>query len=108
MKLRPLIALLTDFGTGDGYAASMKGVIATIAPQTRIVELSHDVPPQGIDQAAYLLWSCHRYFPARTIFVGVVDPGVGTGRKILLVESGAYRFLAPDNGLLKFILGERT
>ncbi|HEY6192045.1 MAG TPA: SAM-dependent chlorinase/fluorinase [Bacteroidota bacterium] len=104
MNRRPLIALLTDFGLSDQYVASMKGVIGTIAPATRVVDLSHEVLPQHVRQAAYLLWSCYRYFPPGTIFVAVVDPGVGTRRKILCLEAGGYRFLAPDNGLLEMAL----
>jgi S-adenosylmethionine hydrolase len=104
MKRRPLIALLTDFGLADQYVASMKGVIGAIAPGTRVIDISHAVLPQHIQQASYLLWSCYRYFPPGTIFVCVVDPGVGTRRSILCLEAGGYRFLAPDNGLLQPIL----
>ncbi len=104
MNRRPLIALLTDFGLGDQYVASMKGVIGAIAPETRVVDISHAVLPQHVTQAAYLLWSCYRYFPPGTIFVCVVDPGVGTSRKVLCLEAGGYRFLAPDNGLLNMTL----
>jgi len=105
MKTHPVIALLTDFGVEDGYVASMKAVILSNSPNCRIIDVSHSVQPQNIDQAAYLLWSSYKYFPNRTIFVSVVDPGVGTDRKIICVESEGYRFLAPDNGILKFILG---
>jgi S-adenosyl-L-methionine hydrolase (adenosine-forming) len=104
MNRRPFIALLTDFGLADSYVASMKGVIGSIAPATRVVDISHAVLPQHVPQAAYLLWSCYSYFPPGTIFVCVVDPGVGTKRKVLCLEAGGYRFLAPDNGLLQLIL----
>jgi S-adenosylmethionine hydrolase len=104
MKHRPIIALLTDFGKADGYVASMKGTILTIAPQSSIVDITHEVPPQDIHHAGYVLWSCYRTFPLGTIFVCVVDPGVGASRRILCVRIGGYYFLAPDNGLLRNIL----
>lgn len=104
MQRRPVVALLTDFGLCDPYVASMKGVIASIAPKTPVIDISHAVSPQNITQAAYLLWSCYKFFPPGTIFTCVVDPGVGTERNILCVEAAGYRFLAPDNGLLQMIL----
>lgn len=82
----------------------MKGVIRSIAPAAEIIDIAHLVEPQGIDAGAYILWNAHRYFPAGTIFVSVVDPGVGTDRRILCVSAAGYRFLAPDNGILKFVL----
>jgi S-adenosylmethionine hydrolase len=105
MKTNPVIALLTDFGVEDGYVASMKAVILSRAPNCRIIDVSHSVQPQNIDQAAFLLWSSYKYFPTNTIFICVVDPGVGTDRKIICAEGEGYKFLAPDNGILKFILG---
>ncbi|TLY27641.1 MAG: SAM-dependent chlorinase/fluorinase, partial [Ignavibacteria bacterium] len=104
MRSRPTIALLTDFGLSDPYVGSMKGVISAIAPGTPILDLSHEVLPQNITQAGYLLWSCYKYFPAGTIFVCVVDPGVGSGRRVLCVDGAGYRFLGPDNGLLQLVL----
>src|SRR5579885_1297161 len=95
-----LITLLTDFGDRDYFVASMKGVILNINPQCRIVDLSHQVPPQRIEEAAYLLKSCYKYFPDGTIHVAVVDPGVGTTRRALLASSARYFFLGPDNGVL--------
>jgi S-adenosylmethionine hydrolase len=105
MKKNPVIALLTDFGVEDGYVASMKAVILSRAPNCRIIDVSHSVQPQNIDQASYLLWSSYKYFPKDTIFVCVVDPGVGTNRKVICVEGDGYKFLSPDNGILKYILG---
>lgn len=104
MKQRSIIALLTDFGTGDGYVAVMKGVIGRIAPEANVIDISHQVIPQAIDQAAFLLWSAYRYFPRRTIFVCVVDPGVGSRRAILCAEIAGCFFIAPDNGILKYVL----
>jgi S-adenosylmethionine hydrolase len=101
-----LITLLTDFGDRDSFVASMKGVILTINPHTAIVDLSHHVPPHSVEDAAYLLKSCYRYFPEGTVHVAVVDPGVGSARRPLIAQSEHYFFLAPDNGLLTLILAE--
>ena len=103
-----LITLLTDFGDRDSFVASMKGVILTINPQATIVDLSHHVPPHSIEDAAYLLKSCYRYFPEGTVHVAVVDPGVGSARRPLIAQSEHYFFLTPDNGLLTPILAEES
>jgi S-adenosyl-L-methionine hydrolase (adenosine-forming) len=97
---RPIITLLTDFGTHDYFVASMKGVILSIHPETRVVDLSHQIAPQQIEEAGYVLHSCYRYFPEGTVHVAVVDPGVGSSRRALLVSANRHYFLAPDNGLL--------
>ncbi len=102
----PLITLLTDFGERDYFVASMKGVILNINPQARIVDLSHQVTPHDVADAAYLLKSCYRYFPDGTIHVAVVDPGVGGTRRPLLVSSSRYFFIGPDNGLFTHIYEE--
>jgi S-adenosylmethionine hydrolase len=103
-----LITLLTDFGDRDSFVASMKGVILTINPQATIVDLSHHVPPHSIEDAAYLLKSCYRYFPEGTVHVAVVDPGVGSARRPLIAKRARYFFLAPDNGLLTPILADNS
>jgi S-adenosyl-L-methionine hydrolase (adenosine-forming) len=97
----PPIVLLTDFGYRDHYAGVMRGVIATLAPAACVIDLTHGVPPQSVIAGAIALAQSWRYFPPRTIFVGVVDPGVGTERLAIAIEttSGA-RFIGPDNGLL--------
>jgi S-adenosylmethionine hydrolase len=106
------IALLTDFGTRDPYLAAVKGVIASRCEAHRqeclchIIDLTHDITPFDIWEAAFFLRDVVRYWPAGTIFVCVVDPGVGTARRILAVESEGRIFLAPDNGLLHFVRGE--
>jgi S-adenosylmethionine hydrolase len=100
------ITLLTDFGDRDYFVASMKGVILTINPHATIIDLSHHVPPHSVEDAAYLLKSCYRYFPEGTVHVAVVDPGVGSVRRPLIAKSQHYFFLAPDNGLLTPILAE--
>src|SRR5512140_2803991 len=101
-----LIALLTDFGSRDQYVAAMKGVILSINPAARILDITHEVQPQRIQQAGYLLWSVYKYFPKGTVFVAVVDPEVGTKRNIVGVRTKQFIFLAPGNGLLDFILQE--
>lgn len=101
-----IIALLTDFGLKDPYVGVMKGVILRINPEARIIDLSHDIPPQGILDAYFLLSNSYRYFPDGTLFLTVVDPGVGSERKILAVETDAYTFVAPDNGVLGFLQKE--
>jgi S-adenosyl-L-methionine hydrolase (adenosine-forming) len=101
-----LITLLTDFSDRDYFVASMKGVILNINPQARIVDLSHQVGPYQIEDAAYLLKSSYRYFPDGTVHIAVVDPGVGSARRPLLVSTSRYYFLAPDNGLLTDVVHE--
>ena len=103
---RPLITLLTDFGERDYFVASMKGVILSIHSDARIVDISHQVAPYQIREAAYTLHACYRSFPEGTIHVCVVDPGVGSDRRPLLVTSSRYYFLAPDNGLLSYVMKE--
>ncbi|MDE3156968.1 MAG: SAM-dependent chlorinase/fluorinase [Acidobacteriota bacterium] len=97
---RPVIALLTDFGLRDHYVGTMKGVALGICPESTLVDISHEVPPQDVLAAALQLAACYRYFPAGTIFLVVVDPGVGSARRGLAAEAGDYRFVAPDNGVL--------
>ena len=98
-----LITLLTDFGGKDPYVGVMKGVVYGINPGARIVDLCHEVPPQDIREAAFILNSSYKYFPQGTIHVVVVDPGVGSGRKIICLKTSDFLFLAPDNGVLTFI-----
>jgi S-adenosylmethionine hydrolase len=99
------IALLTDFGTRDPYVAAMKGVIAS-RTEARVHDLTHDIAPFDILGGAWFLKTVVPYWPEGTIFAGVVDPGVGTERNIIAVESNGKIFLAPDNGLLTFIDGD--
>jgi S-adenosylmethionine hydrolase len=102
----PLIALLTDFGNGDFFVGSMKGVIAGINPAARTVDITHHIPSFDTVVGGFVLSAVYRYFPAGTIFLAVVDPGVGSTRKICLVETKTYAFIGPDNGLLSVILDE--
>ena len=104
--MRPVIALLSDFGTRDHYVGSMKGVILGICPDVTLVDISHDVAPHDVLEGALELAASYRYFPAGTIFVVVVDPGVGSPRKGIAADTGDYRFVCPDNGLLTAVARE--
>ena len=97
------ITLLTDFGVDSTYPAQMKGVILGRCPTTTIVDLSHGVPRHDVRTAAFMLASAARAFPQGTVHVAVVDPQVGSTRRILAAEAGGHRFLAPDNGLLTLV-----
>ena len=99
----PIITLTSDFGLRDAYVGSMKGVILGLAPDARIVDISHEIPPQGIIEAGYVLSCAFRHFPGGTIHVLVVDPGVGTARRLLLARTENHFFLAPDNGALGLV-----
>lgn len=105
---RPVIALLTDFGSKDHYAGTMKGVALGICPDATLVDISHDLPPHDVLGAAIELAAAYKYFPAGTIFLVVVDPGVGSKRRGIAVEAGDYKFVAPDNGVLSAVLDEHA
>jgi hypothetical protein len=102
--MRPVIALLSDFGTRDHYAGTMKGVMLGICPDVTLVDITHEVPPHDIVDGAFELAAACRYFPPGTIFLAVVDPGVGSARRGIAAEAGDYRFVAPDNGVLTVVL----
>src|SRR4030042_6193217 len=97
---RPIITLLTDFGTRDHYVASMKGVILGINPQCALIDITHQGRPHDIEEGAFILANAYSHFPKGTIHVSVVDPGVGSPRKPVLLVTRNYLFLGPDNGLL--------
>jgi S-adenosylmethionine hydrolase len=101
-----VIALLTDFGTADHYAGAMKGVILGICPDVTLVDISHEIPAHDVTAGALELAGAYKYFPVGTIFVAVVDPGVGSTRRGLAADTGDYRFIAPDNGVLTVVLRE--
>ncbi len=101
------IAFLTDFGLADGYVAVMKGVVLSLAPGLPLVDVSHDIAPQDISAAAWVLTSSYRYFPRGTIFVCVVDPGVGSQRLPIAVHVGDWFFVGPNNGLFSYVLQEQ-
>ncbi|MCP2519457.1 SAM-dependent chlorinase/fluorinase [Candidatus Aminicenantes bacterium AC-335-K20] len=98
------IVLITDFGERDYFVGLMKGVILNINPDVNIVDLTHSIPSFNIKICDFVLSNCYHYFPKGTIFVVVVDPGVGSKRKILLVKTKNYYFIAPDNGVLTSVL----
>ena len=104
--MAPLITLTTDFGTSDPYAGAMKGVILSINPGATIVDISHDVQPQAILQGAFIIGASHGFFPPGTVHVVVVDPGVGTSRYPLLLVTPRASYLAPDNGVLRWVIRE--
>ena len=95
-----IITLTTDFGIDSPYVAVMKGVILSLHPDVRLVDISHAIPPQDVRQGAIVLAETTRWFPAGTIHLAVIDPGVGTERRIVYAELGDQRYVCPDNGLL--------
>ncbi|MFP3867942.1 MAG: S-adenosyl-l-methionine hydroxide adenosyltransferase family protein [Desulfobacteraceae bacterium] len=105
---RRLITLLTDFGGQDGYVGIMKGVILGINPQVTLVDLGHDLPPQDVLGAALVLQAAHPYFPPQTIHLAVVDPGVGTDRRALVLRVRNQFWVGPDNGLFHLIIEGQT
>jgi hypothetical protein len=98
-----LITLLTDFGTADYFVGAMKGVVLSINPNARIVDITHEVPPHDIQAGAFTLLAVYKTFPPRTVHVAVVDPGVGSARRPVLVVGGEQFFVGPDNGLFGYI-----
>jgi S-adenosylmethionine hydrolase len=103
MKPSGIVALLTDYGFQDPYVGILKGALLSVNPEAKIVDLTHGIPPQDIREGARALAAARGYFPDGTIFVAVVDPGVGSERALVGVETDRQFFLAPDNGLLGFL-----
>ncbi len=103
-KRSGIITLLTDFGDTDWFVGSMKGVIAGICPRARTIDITHQVPPGDIRRGALALKCSFRYFPRGTVHLAVVDPGVGSSRAVLAARGGDHLFVAPDNGLLSYVL----
>ncbi len=104
VTVRRTIALLSDFGTKDWYVAAMKGVIASINPEVLMVDITHEIRPHSIVEAALTLRSCYEHFPPGTVFLAVVDPGVGTERRAVAIEAGGRFFVGPDNGVFGPVL----
>jgi S-adenosylmethionine hydrolase len=102
--MRPVIALLSDFGTRDHYTGTMKGVMIGICPDITLVDITHEITAHDVMEGALQLAASCRYFPQGTIFLAIVDPGVGSSRRGIAVEAGDYRFVAPDNGVLTAVL----
>ena len=99
-----IITLISDFGLEDAYVGIVKGVILSINPSVTIVDISHNIPPQDLVRAGYLMEASYRYFASGTVHVAVVDPGVGSDRSIVGVEMKGHRFLVPDNGVMTAVL----
>ena len=99
----PVLTLTTDFGLSDHYVGVMKGVILGICPDAQIVDISHQVSPYAIGEGAFLIAQAYQAFPRETIHVVVVDPGVGSARRPILMEAAGQFFVAPDNGLLAMV-----
>src|SRR5918994_6348034 len=103
---RPIVAFLTDFGMKDHYVGTMKGVLLGICPDATLVDISHEIPAHDVLSGALELAAAYRYFPKGTIFLAVVDPGVGSSRRGLAAETGDYKRVAPDNGVLTAVFRE--
>ena len=102
MAAGPIVTLTTDFGASDAFAGTMKGIVYSINPSARVVDITHDVPPQDIRTGAFVFDSAYHYFPPGTVHVLVVDPAVGTNRRAIVVQSPDAYFVCPDNGLLSY------
>jgi len=102
--MNAIITLTTDFGLADAYVAAMKGVILSINPEAKLVDICHNIQPQNIPQAAFVLSTAYHFFPQRTIHLVVVDPGVGTRRRAIILRTPQFVFVAPDNGVLSYVI----
>ena len=101
-----IITLTTDFGYDDAYVAAVKGAILSINPEANIIDINHSIKPQNILQAAFILSVAYRYFPKQTIHVAIVDPGVGSERQGIILKTPSAFFVAPDNGILSYIIDD--
>ncbi len=99
-----IITLTTDFGLAEAYVAAMKGVILSLNPEAKLVDICHSIKPQNISQAAFILSTAYQFFPERTIHLVVVDPGVGTERRAIILRTPLADFVAPDNGVLSYVI----
>ncbi len=99
-----IITLTTDFGLSDAYIAAMKGVILGINPEAKLIDICHTIQPRNIPQAAFVLSTAYQFFPPKTIHIVVVDPGVGTGRRAIILRTPSDDFVAPDNGVLSYVI----
>jgi len=104
MDQKPLVTLTTDFGTADGYVGTMKGVIFRIVPAARLVDISHQIGPQNVRQAAYVLYTAYPFFPSYTVHLVVVDPGVGSARRPIALRTPVGKFVGPDNGVFSYVM----
>jgi len=102
-----IITLITDFGYKDPFVGQMKGVILKISPHVKIVDITHDISSHNIEEASFFLYTTFKYFPEESIHIVVVDPEVGSGRKALALKSQEHYFLAPDNGVLSYVIKDK-
>jgi S-adenosylmethionine hydrolase len=100
----PLVTLTTDFGTADGYVGTMKGVVLGIVPNVQLVDISHEIAPQDVRQAAFVLYTATPFFPRHAVHLVVVDPGVGGARRAIAVRTSAGTFVGPDNGVFSYVM----
>ncbi len=105
---RPVVAIMTDFGPGESDIGVMKAVIIGIIPDAQIIDITHDIPPQNVPSGAWVLSYGYRYYPEGTVFVCVVDPGVGSSRNAIAVHAGDWYFVGPDNGLFSYIYAQQV
>lgn len=103
---RPIVAFLSDFGTRDHYAGALKAVVLGVCPDATLVDIGHDIPAHDVMAGALELAACYRYFPRGTVFLVVVDPGVGSSRRGIAADTGDFKFVAPDNGVLSVVFRE--
>jgi S-adenosylmethionine hydrolase len=104
--MRPIVALLSDFGIHDHYVGAMKGAVLSVCPDAQLVDLVHELPPHDVAAGSFALAAAVHGFPVGAVFLAVVDPGVGTSRRALAMETQSHRFVAPDNGLLSLVLAD--
>ncbi len=104
--VRPIVALLSDFGTRDHYVGTMKAVVLGVCPEVTLIDIVHDIPPHDVLAGALELAASFRYFPPATVFLVVVDPGVGSARRAIAAEAAGYRFVGPDNGVFTEVFRE--
>ncbi len=107
MNAAPIITLTTDFGVADPYVGTMKGVMLAIAHDAHLVDITHEIPPQDVIQTAFVIYTAWRFFPAHTVHLVVVDPGVGSTRRPIAVHTSHGFFVGPDNGVFSYILAEQ-
>ena len=101
-----IITLTTDFGLTDAYVATMKGVILGINPEAKLIDICHTIKPYNIMQAAFVLSTSYQFFPPKTVHLVVVDPGVGTERRAIILRTPSAQFVAPDNGVLSYVIAQ--
>lgn len=104
LKTNGIITLTTDFGLSDGYVGAMKGVILNIYPEANLIDISHNILPHNLIHGTIVISSSYSYFPQGTIHLFIVDPGVGSSRKPILIQTNSYYFIGPDNGVLEYLV----